>query len=124
MNPAVFILIVAHEICSTVEQILFKKSANYLKRPSLKTPGDFFRFIVNVLKIPAIWLAFLMIAAAWSIWFVVLARIDLSIAVPVDSLQYVMILISSYFFLGERMHWTRIAGTIFILLGILVVARS
>jgi len=124
MTFKIFFLIVLHEICSTAEQIFFKKGANNLSMHKLANFRDYILFIKNILKIPVIWLAFLMTLGGWIIWFIVLAGIDLSIAVPVDSMQYIMILVASYLFLGERIHWTRILGTLFILLGIILVAKS
>lgn len=124
MSLKIFLFILLHEVCATAEQIFFKKGADNFKEHSLRGAGNYFSFIKNLLAAPVIWLAFLMMAASLVIWFAVLASIDLSVAVPIDSLQYVMILISSYLFLGERMHWTRVAGTVFILLGVLLVAGS
>jgi drug/metabolite transporter (DMT)-like permease len=54
----------------------------------------------------------------------VLAGVELSIAIPVDSMQYIIIFIISYFVFKERMHWTRIVGTLFIILGITIVVFS
>ena len=124
MTIGIFFLIILHEICSTIEQILFKKGANNLSAHGLKKIRDYLSFMAKILCTPVIWLGFLMIAAAWAIWFIVLAKLELSVAVPVDSMQYIMILLASYFFLGERMHWTRILGTLSILVGVLFVATS
>ncbi|MDD5730359.1 MAG: EamA family transporter [Candidatus Omnitrophica bacterium] len=124
MNLKIFLLILVHEACSTAEQLFFKKGADTLQDHSLRGAKNYFLFIRNLLATPVMWMAFTMTATAWLIWFTVLASVDLSIAVPVDSMQYIMILIASYFFLKERMHWTRIVGTIFILLGVLFIANS
>jgi drug/metabolite transporter (DMT)-like permease len=124
MSLKIFLLIILHEICATAEQIFFKRGADNLKAHSLKRFKDCLLFVKDVIKIPTIWLAFIMTASAWLVWFTVLAGTELSIAVPVDSMQYIMIMIASYFFLGERMHWTRIVGTILILLGVAFVASS
>lgn len=124
MTIKTFLFIIMHEIFATFEQILFKKSADNHQTHGLRGIKSYFLYIIKIFKMPAIWLAFLMIIASWATWFIVLAETDLSIAIPVDSLQYIMILLVSYFFLGERMHWTRILGTIFILLGVFFVAKS
>ncbi|MDD5774300.1 MAG: EamA family transporter [bacterium] len=124
MNLKIFLLILLHEVCSTAEQILFKKGADNFKQHRFRHFKDFFLFLKKLLKTPIIWFAFILTGASWLIWFVVLAGTDLSIAIPVDSLQYVMILIASFIFLGERMNWKRVVGTIFILLGVLLVAKS
>jgi drug/metabolite transporter (DMT)-like permease len=124
MNFKNFLFIILHGICSTTEQILFKRGANNLEEHKLKTAKDYLLFILKVLKTPVIWVAFIMTALAWLIWFVVLANVDLSVAIPVDSMQYIMILIASCLFLKERIDRLRIAGTLLILLGVLFVALS
>jgi uncharacterized membrane protein len=124
MTLKIFLLIILHEICATFEQIFFKKSANKLGDHSLKSVKDYFIFIKTILKMPLVWLAFLATAASWLVWFTVLAGVELSIAIPVDSMQYIIIVIISYFVFKERMHWTRIVGTLFIILGITIVVFS
>ncbi len=124
MNLKSFFLLIVHEICSTVEQIVLKKSADRLESHKFNRPRDYFIFIKKVLSMPTIWLAFVVIVAAWIFWFTVLANVELSMAMPIDSLQYIMILLASYFFLGERMHPIKITGVLFILVGITMVASS
>ncbi len=124
MNLSFLLLILFHEAFSTAEQILFKKSADKLEGHDLRGFKSYVLFFINILKNPLIWWGFLMIGLAWLIWFVVLAGVNLSIAVPVDSLQYIMILLSSYFFLGERIGWTRIIGTALIIAGVALVALN
>ncbi|MBF0478042.1 MAG: EamA family transporter [Candidatus Omnitrophica bacterium] len=123
MTLMIFFLIIIHGVFSTAEQICFKKSADHLENYKLSNFGELIWFIFNALKIPAVWLGFGCIAVSWTVWFVVLANIELSVAVCVDSMQFVLILFASYIFLKERMHWTRVAGTILILCGVYLVAR-
>ena len=124
MNLTILLLILLYEACGTAEQILFKKSANRFSKHQLRTIKDYLVFIAGILTIPFVWWGFLMTVLAWVIWLVILAKIDLSVAVPIDSIQYFIILAASYFFLKEKLHWTRLVGTILILLGVLVVAVS
>ena len=124
MTLSVLILIIIHELCSTGEQIFFKKGADRFGDHRLKNIRDILSFIKNILRTKEIWLGFVMIAGAWTFWFLVLSRLELSVAVPMDSLQYVMVLFASYFLLRERMHWTRLLGTLLILTGVAFVAVS
>lgn len=57
------------------------------------------------------------------IWLVLLSRLDLSFLYPIGALQYVLVFIFSYFFLGEHITFGRIAGLIFILIGILIINK-
>ena len=67
-------------------------------------------------------LGLLTIIAVMGVWQLVLAHAELSMAFPLDSIQYIIILFSSYIFLGERINRDRIIGTAFIIGGIVLVA--
>jgi drug/metabolite transporter (DMT)-like permease len=59
------------------------------------------------------------------IWLVVLSRMELSYATPImTALYYVLLLVASAVVLGERVDVWRGAGTVLILAGMLLVARS
>ncbi len=124
MNPAAFLLIIIHEICSTAEQVAFKKAANQLDDHQLRHIRDLLSFTWKALKMPVIWLGFALVLGAWVFWFAVLTYVDLNVAVLVDSMQYIMVIAVSFFFLKERIHWTRILGTGFVLLGVLLVMKG
>ncbi|MEI6125309.1 MAG: EamA family transporter [Pseudomonadota bacterium] len=56
------------------------------------------------------------------LWIAVLSKVDLSVAFPTGSIQYIFILLASSLFLGEHINRDRIFGTIFIIAGIVFVA--
>lgn len=58
------------------------------------------------------------------IWIMALKKLELSYAYPLLSISYIFILIASYFFFNEPISWLRIAGVLFIMIGISLVARS
>jgi len=124
MKPKYFLLLIIHEIFGTAEQVILKKGINGLEKPKFKSFKDCLIFVRNILMAPLIWLGLLFILAAWIFWFTVLAGVDLSVAMPVDSLQYVAVMISSYLFLHERMNWKKIGGVMFIIAGVILVASS
>ena len=55
-------------------------------------------------------------------WILALRSVKLSIAYPLTSLNYVGILLGSYYFFDEVITLTRIAGVITIFMGVLLVA--
>ncbi|MBF0618669.1 MAG: EamA family transporter [Candidatus Omnitrophica bacterium] len=124
MNPVSLILLLIHQVCATVEQIVFKKAADRLGGHALKNPRDLFLFILKAVQMPLIWAGFLLVVGAWVFWFAVLSYLDLNVAVLVDSMQYIMILLASYFLLKEKIGWLRILGTAFILGGVLLVVKG
>jgi len=58
------------------------------------------------------------------IWIMALKKLELSYAYPLLSINYIFILLASYFFLHEPISGLRIVGVLFILAGISLVARS
>ena len=120
----ILFLIILHNACATAEQVFFKHSVNTLADRPRNSLRDYRIFFIDIFRNPFVWLGFLMTLSSWLIWFVVLSKIDVSMAVPLDSMQHLMILAAAYFFLKERITWSRLVGILFVLSGVLCVARS
>jgi len=58
------------------------------------------------------------------IWLIVLGKTEVSLAYPLLSIGYIITAIIGYYFLGENVSLTRIAGIALICFGIVVVSRS
>jgi len=122
MSVKLALLILLGELFICSAQFLFKTGANRLKSHSLNTMQEYIFFIKSSLKIPAIWGGVLLNTLAIIVWILVLALVDLSLAIPLDSVHYILILLGSRFFLKERLTWERVAATLFIAGGIFLVA--
>jgi drug/metabolite transporter (DMT)-like permease len=57
-------------------------------------------------------------------WMYVLSRTPVSVAYPLVSMVYVIVVLSGWFFLGESFSWMRLFGVGVILCGVWIVARS
>lgn len=62
--------------------------------------------------------------ASVTIWLMVLSRSDVSFAYPLSSLGYVLTAIAAAMLLGEQVTVLRMAGILFIVLGVFLVART
>ena len=122
MSVKLILLIIVAEIFICSAQFLFKAGANKLKAHDLSTIHNYIVFIKASLAIPAVWAGLLLNIFAVVVWILILALVDLSLAIPLDSVHYVVILLGSHFFLKERLTWERIAATLFIASGIILVA--
>lgn len=122
MSLKLIFLIILAEIFICSAQFLFKNGANKLKSYNLNTVQQYLKFIKSSLAIPAIWAGLLLNTLAVIVWILVLALVDLSLAMPLDSVHYIIILLGSHFFLRERITWERVAATLFIAGGIVLVA--
>lgn len=69
-------------------------------------------------------LAVICLASAIAIWLVVLYLMDVSKAFPFISLGFVVVLLSSRFYLKEAIPWNRWLGVGFIVLGISLLVQS
>jgi drug/metabolite transporter (DMT)-like permease len=119
----VLFLIVMNDTLDTVAQILMKKGL-------VGAPGDAFHFhellhfIVTNATSWLVWLGVIIYTLNFLIWIVVLSKLDLSIAVPVASTNYITLPIMAMFFLHEHVSPLRWAGIILIIAGIHFVSKS
>lgn len=57
------------------------------------------------------------------LWFVVLSRLPLSVAYPLQALAYVLALVPAYFLFHETITLTKLFGVVAILLGVYLLAK-
>ena len=122
MTLKIFILVLIAEICNASMHTLFKHGINDIDIEHIRGFKNYLYFMKRVLASPQVWVGLLTIIAGMGVWQLVLAHAELSMAFPLDSIQYIIILFSSYLFLGERINRDRIIGTAFIIGGIVLVA--
>jgi multidrug transporter EmrE-like cation transporter len=101
-----------------VGQVLFKTVA--VKSNALTSAQSLF----GMLLIPQFWLALLLYGLATLLWIRILQEVPLSRAYPFAALGFVLVPAASVLFFGETISKTYILGAVFIISGILVVARG
>lgn len=120
----ILFLIVLTSICDTINQLFLKSAINSLK---ISIPGNIIKilqFIIKLVRIPRIWIGFLFSALSLCIWLFVLSKADLNFAFSADSMHYIFIAFASRFVLKEKVGLRRWTGTIFIIMGIILVSLS
>ena len=120
----IFFLIVLTSICDTTNQLFLKSAINLLELTSPVTIKKIIRFIVELIKIPRVWISFLFSVLSLSIWLFVLSKVDLNFAFSIDSMHYIFIAFASRHILKEKVGFKRWFGTIFIMIGIILVSLS
>lgn len=118
------IIIFFAEAWHTVGQIFFKKGTNSLESRSLRGIGANIAFLKTIAAKPVIWFGFGSMAVGFMLWLTALAGADLSIVSPLGSMQYILVLISAHFFLGEKITLPKLAGTLLIAVGVVLVSLS
>jgi drug/metabolite transporter (DMT)-like permease len=77
-----------------------------------------------IVRSPLVLLGLVLYGIGALAWIAVLSRVDLSVAYPFLALNYVLVISSSQFLLGESVPILRWLGVLVICGGILLVARS
>ena len=57
-------------------------------------------------------------------WLIVLSREDLTVALPMTALNFVVVAFASQYFLGEVISPLRWAGTVAICIGVFMISKS
>lgn len=57
-------------------------------------------------------------------WMAAMTRLDLNYAYPFTSLAFVIVMAFSVLFLGEQLNFARIAGTLLVVAGLVIIARA
>jgi drug/metabolite transporter (DMT)-like permease len=120
----VFVLVIAAEFWMTVGQIFFKQSANRLNVETKRDQPWIIGMLGCILKYPVLWLGAASMLGGLLFWFAALASGDLSLVYLLGSIQYIFALIAAHFFLQEKINAAKLAGTLLIMLGVILTAAS
>lgn len=78
----------------------------------------------QALTTPKLVIGTAMLAVFFFLWLAVLSWEDLSVALPMQALNYVLVAFLSQYFLGEVVSPLRWAGTILVCIGVMMITRS
>ncbi len=117
-------LILLAETWNTIGQVFFKKATNQLEIPTLRSIKSYLTFLTRVLKKPGIWLGLGSLGIGIILWLMALAQGDLSLVYPIGSLQYILTLIAARIFLHEKIDGMKLIGTLCVVVGIILIAKS
>ncbi len=116
-------LILLSSSCDTFSQIFLKKSVNSLdiQVNGIKKAID---FVLRLILVPGTWISFTFSTISLILWLIVLSRVELNFAFPLDSMHYIFIAFASGLFLKEKVCYKRWLGTGLIVLGITLVSLT
>jgi undecaprenyl phosphate-alpha-L-ara4N flippase subunit ArnE len=120
----VFFLIVLTSLCDTINQLFLKSAINSLSLSSPVSVRKIIKFIIELIMVPRVWISFLFSLLSLCIWLFVLSKADLNFAFSIDSMHYIFIAFASRLVLKEKVGFKRWSGTIFIIIGIILVSLS
>lgn len=103
-------------------QVLLKLGLN-----STNEAGEASHFIQTLwvlLRVPYFWGAVFCLGLSGFTWLYVIRHYELSLAYPLTSISYILMLFAGFYFLGERITLAKILGTGVIVIGILIITLS
>lgn len=108
-------------ILTALGQVAFKYGMDHMSTDrSVNTVA----MLVSVLCSPVIVLGFISFGVGAVIWLFVLARLELSYAVPLSALTYVLVLIAGVLLFKEPLSVAKILGTLLVMAGVGVIASQ
>jgi drug/metabolite transporter (DMT)-like permease len=86
--------------------------------------GEKILFIIKLLLTPWVISSFASAFVASLFWMAAMTQFDISFAYPFMSLSYVIVMVLSISFMGEKFMWSKVIGTLVIILGLFIVTRE
>ncbi len=118
-----YLLILTGVVLNAAAQLLLKAGTNAVGR--FEFTGENIAPVGARLALePHILTGLLCYAVSLVVWVMGLSRTEVSVAYPMLSLGYVLNAAAAWYFFGEYLGPARIAGIGFIVLGVLLIARS
>ena len=119
----IFLLIVVNDMSDALAQVIMKKGLVFSAINSLSL-GSVAEFIAKNAASPLLWAGLALFAMNFFLWIIILYKVDLSIAMPVGSLSYVLVPFAAVMFLHEHVGILRWVGIALIVLGVHFVSKS
>jgi multidrug transporter EmrE-like cation transporter len=114
-------LIITAVLIGAVGQVLMKVGMGIYGQI---TPGAVWREIIPILGTWQVTAGLLCYGASALLWIAVLSKVELSMAYPLVSVGYVLVVLASWLFLGEQITTPRMAGLALIVAGVVAISRS
>ncbi len=116
-----FLIIFVSVALGSTGQLLFKRGMQVFGQVNLT---NIWGQLIKILLVPYIPLGFVCFGVSSVLWLVVVSKLDLSYAYPMVSLGYVIVVLASWWFLGEDLSFLRLVGLALICAGVTLVSKS
>jgi drug/metabolite transporter (DMT)-like permease len=108
----------------TVGDILLAKGMKEMGDVSAMNLRGITDAAIRALTTPKLVIGTFMLAIFFFLWLAVLSWEDLSVALPMQALNYVLVAFLSQYFLGEVVSPLRWTGTILVCIGVMLITKS
>lgn len=124
LNKVLLGLIAVSVVLSSLAQLALK--AGMISPPVAGSLAGGFRWaaVASIAASPLVWLGLGAYFASAAVWLLVLARVEVSFAYPFVSLGFVLTMVLGWLVFNDTLTPARIAGTLLIAAGVVVLARG
>ena len=123
MFKTLFIMLLA-VTAGTAGDLLLAKGMKELGDVSAMNLRGILATAYQALTTPKLVIGTAMLAIFFFLWLAVLSWEDLSVALPMQALNYVLVPFLSQYLLGETVSPLRWAGTVLVCIGVLMITKS
>ena len=120
MSLVLLVTIIATVSLSAFAQVAFKAGVSSLQLPH----GGTIELVLAVASTPLIWVGLIIYGTSLIAWLWVLSKIDVSVAYPFVGLSFVLTAVMGAVFFHENVSPLRMAGTLLVICGCVLIARS
>lgn len=117
-------LIIISNIFDTTRELFLKSAINTVDAESPKDIRSLIKFLSKLLRKHRVWLSFLCSILSLLFYLLVLSKADLNFAFSLDSMHYIFIAVTAKLILKEKVGASRWFGTLFVVIGIILVTLS
>ncbi|GLI39761.1 DMT family transporter [Geobacter hydrogenophilus] len=119
-----FIIMLMAVSAGTIGDILLAKGMKEMGDISAMNLRGILNVAIQALATPKLIIGTAMLAIFFFLWLAVLSWEDLSVALPMQALNYVLVAFLSQWFLGETVSPLRWTGTILVCVGVMLITKS
>jgi multidrug transporter EmrE-like cation transporter len=124
MSKSVLLLVLFSVLLSSIAQIVLKGGMSSLSVVQASQAGLGWPMVRAIAFNPSVIGGLALYFASAVVWLLVLGKLDVSLAYPFVGLGFVVTMLLAWMVHGEVLTPTRIAGTLLISVGVLVLARG
>ncbi len=109
---------------STTGELFLKRGMNQIGSFDFAAVSAIVPTLFKIAMNPNIWVGMIGFVGGSVFWLSVISRAPLSLAYPLLSLSYVIVVIESWIFLNEGLNPLRVIGSLVIIMGVALVSLS
>jgi len=124
MSPRLLALVLTSVSLSAAAQVLLKAGMSSAGVTRALTNANVFGLIVAIATDVRVFLGLATYFASAAVWLFVLARLEVSFAYPFVGLGFILTMLLGWAVFADTISPGRVAGTLLVALGVVLIARS